>query len=458
MPQVASNPTIHAADRHLPRVAHAVQNPERPPSPFEDLLQETAAAPEAPASQSELKPPFPGSSRPVKSPECNAAKANADEPPPAPVDQVAETAGKSEGGTTIENTVLASAESTLKVADENKPTDDQQGQAEQHSKDPAAPPCDASALTASPPDAAPTPVAASTQPAVPENSAEPDEPVLQVPGLKDKALLTEIDVPPKISTGKQPGKAENVEGDTQIDLHPDVLAELADAQTGVTTAHQPDAKLKASSSHNGVDAEQARNQAAPSSDHRVVLDAAARRDDAPDSPLPNPNPDVHPAVTTTPHASQHAAAPATLVSQPGPQPAAVPLEGVAIQIAAKAHAGKNRFEIRLDPPELGRIDVRLDVDRDGKVTSRLIVDRVETLDLLRRDASGLERALQEAGLKTSDNGLQFSLRDKFVGQQLAEEHSDPAHLIALDEVSTIDQIPQNYPGRLGHGVSLDIRV
>ena len=78
---------------------------------------------------------------------------------------------------------------------------------------------------------------------------------------------------------------------------------------------------------------------------------------------------------------------------------------------ARRLAGKNHFEIRLDPPELGRIEVRLDVDRDGNVTSRMIADRSDTLDLLRRDASGLERALQDAGLKTADNSLQFSLRD-----------------------------------------------
>ena len=57
----------------------------------------------------------------------------------------------------------------------------------------------------------------------------------------------------------------------------------------------------------------------------------------------------------------------------------------------------HRFEIRLDPPELGRIDVRLDVDRDGNVTSRLVIERADTYDLLRRDASTLERALQNAG-------------------------------------------------------------
>ena len=50
-------------------------------------------------------------------------------------------------------------------------------------------------------------------------------------------------------------------------------------------------------------------------------------------------------------------------------------------------AGKNRFESRLDPPELGRIEVRLDVDRDGNVTPRLTVDRADTFEFRRRDAT-----------------------------------------------------------------------
>jgi flagellar hook-length control protein FliK len=104
------------------------------------------------------------------------------------------------------------------------------------------------------------------------------------------------------------------------------------------------------------------------------------------------------------------AAPTATAAASQPQP--VPMAGVAIEIATQALAGKNRFEIRLDPPELGRIDVRLDVDKDGNVTSKLIVERAETLDLLRRDAQQLERALQQAGLKTSDSALQFSLRDQ----------------------------------------------
>ena len=59
--------------------------------------------------------------------------------------------------------------------------------------------------------------------------------------------------------------------------------------------------------------------------------------------------------------------------QAAPQPSRSPASP--IEIAGKALAGKNRFDIRLDPPELGRIEVRLDVDRDGHITSHMIADR-----------------------------------------------------------------------------------
>jgi flagellar hook-length control protein FliK len=165
-----------------------------------------------------------------------------------------------------------------------------------------------------------------------------------------------------------------------------------------------------------------------------------------------------PIPSTATHSTANAAAPTAPTLQPSPQPVAVPLSGVAIEIAGKALAGKNRFEIRLDPPELGRIDVRLDVDRDGNVTSRLTVDRPDTLDLLRRDAAGLERALQDAGLKTANNGLQFSLRDQSMNEQQAGTSPGAAVLVATDEsLPSIDNIPQRY--RLaGQGGGLDIRV
>jgi flagellar hook-length control protein FliK len=147
-------------------------------------------------------------------------------------------------------------------------------------------------------------------------------------------------------------------------------------------------------------------------------------------------------------------------AQLAPQALAVPLAGIAIEIAGKALEGKNRFEIRLDPPELGRIEVRLDVDRDGNAVTRLIADRSDTLDLLRRDANNLQQALQDAGLKTSGNGLQFSLRDQTMGRDQSNTPMPAAAQIVIkdDTLPAADISPRNYPRLAGLGGGIDIRV
>lgn len=139
--------------------------------------------------------------------------------------------------------------------------------------------------------------------------------------------------------------------------------------------------------------------------------------------------------------------------------AAVPVAGLAVEIAARAQSGSNRFEIRLDPPELGRIDVRLDVDKSGNVTSHLVVEKSATLDLLRRDAPELERALQQAGLKTDDGGLQFSLRDQQFAGRDDNRPTPAARVVVPDaELAPIESVQSSYGrwSRLDGGI--DIRV
>jgi len=87
----------------------------------------------------------------------------------------------------------------------------------------------------------------------------------------------------------------------------------------------------------------------------------------------------------------------------------VNIPGVAFEIVRQFRAGMQRFEVRLDPPEMGRIDVRMEMEGNN-VTARLVVERAETLDLLQRDARALERALQQAGLNAERANLQFSLK------------------------------------------------
>jgi len=143
-------------------------------------------------------------------------------------------------------------------------------------------------------------------------------------------------------------------------------------------------------------------------------------------------------------------------SPPAPPAAAVPLAGIAIAIAGKVFEGKNRFEIRLDPPELGRIEVKLDLDRDGRITSHIVADRPATLELLRNDAATLQRALDDAGLKTGSNGLQFSLRDQQQQQQQQQQQaSAPALRLMLDDPALSALEPTRYSA---HSGGLDIRV
>ncbi len=138
---------------------------------------------------------------------------------------------------------------------------------------------------------------------------------------------------------------------------------------------------------------------------------------------------------------------------------AVPITGLAVEIATRAQAGRNRFEIRLDPPELGRIDVRLDVDRSGQVTSRLVVEKVETLEMLRRDAAELERALQQAGLKTADNGMQFTLRDQsFAGRDDSPSSRSATLIVPDNELGAAEILATSYGRVLRPGGGIDIRV
>lgn len=150
---------------------------------------------------------------------------------------------------------------------------------------------------------------------------------------------------------------------------------------------------------------------------------------------------------------------------PGTPPAAaVPVAGLPVAIVARVRAGSNQFEIRLDPPELGRIEVRLDVDGNGQVTSHVTVDRPETLSLLQSQQPQLERALEQAGLKTVDNGLQFTLRDQsFSGQFTGQNPGGgapqpaPAQLVIPDPDLPPVDTTQIY-SRVSLGGGIDIRV
>jgi len=87
-----------------------------------------------------------------------------------------------------------------------------------------------------------------------------------------------------------------------------------------------------------------------------------------------------------------------------------------------------------------------------------VIERQETLDLLRRDASQLERALQQAGLKTADNALEFSLRGHAFGRD-PETPDVPTRLVIPEEdAAPLEALRHGYGKILGLGGGIDIRV
>jgi flagellar hook-length control protein FliK len=140
----------------------------------------------------------------------------------------------------------------------------------------------------------------------------------------------------------------------------------------------------------------------------------------------------------------------------------VPLSGLAVEIAASALNGKSRFDIRLDPADLGRIDVRIDVDRNGQVTSHLRVEKPETLTMLQQTAPQLQQALNDAGLKTGGGGLQFSLRDQNSSGQNGQDNSSNGNaqrlIISEDESMPAAVAGRSYGRMFGSQGGIDIRV
>ncbi|MDF1791362.1 MAG: flagellar hook-length control protein FliK [Thalassobaculaceae bacterium] len=87
-----------------------------------------------------------------------------------------------------------------------------------------------------------------------------------------------------------------------------------------------------------------------------------------------------------------------------------PADQVAVKLSSTAKEGGGKVTIRLSPEELGKVDIKMEISKDGLVRAVVSADRPETLELLQKDAKGLERALQNAGLQTDGESLEFDLR------------------------------------------------
>ena len=156
--------------------------------------------------------------------------------------------------------------------------------------------------------------------------------------------------------------------------------------------------------------------------------------------------DARPTTPTSPLAvAEHAAARSAPASAQ-----------VAREIVRRFDGETTKFEMRLDPPELGRVEVRMEVTRDHKVTAVLAADSPQALTELVRHARELEQTLQSAGLELAENGLSFDLRQG--GDDASQAKRDDGPRLAASESEIEDSAPVARPIGLERwrGVRVDV--
>lgn len=224
-----------------------------------------------------------------------------------------------------------------------------------------------------------------------QTPAVPEEPVLAAPALKITEPVLAGNLADATETADAPEPAQSVAAPAAPD------ETNADARDGQQSG------------------ERGRERPEPTRDTRPGFAAAPAPTDASNTPAPSADASAQQAAGARIDAAAN-----PRIIQAGYQTSQqqLNLPQLAFELARQVQDGNTRFQIRLDPPELGRIDVRLDIDQSGQVNARLTVEKAETLDLMQRDQRGLERALQQAGLDGAKTNLEFSLKQNpFAGQQ-----------------------------------------
>jgi hypothetical protein len=143
----------------------------------------------------------------------------------------------------------------------------------------------------------------------------------------------------------------------------------------------------------------------------------AVQDLAPAAPKAQPAPSVATPAATHAQLAEPVQRAASDTTAARVAPAAAQVGG---EIIRRFNGHDTSFQLRLDPPEFGRVDVRLDVSRDHRVTAVISADSPQALSDLTRGARDLQQALQSAGLDLADDGLRFDLSSNGQGNSFAQ--------------------------------------
>ncbi len=185
------------------------------------------------------------------------------------------------------------------------------------------------------------------------------------------------------------------------------------------------------------------NPAAQAGAQAPVADASAGPDLRMDAAAPSSNASTSATASLTPQSHTGQAADAARAQNPALANAPTAAIQVYTRMIERMDGRAQRFEVRLDPAELGRVDVRIEVGADRKVHAVLAAHDSAALTDLMKGQKALEQALSDAGIDLADGGIQFEM-SKDSGQGLTgndqrqEGWSSPDQLDVWRGFSTVD--------------------
>jgi len=100
------------------------------------------------------------------------------------------------------------------------------------------------------------------------------------------------------------------------------------------------------------------------------------------------------------------------------------------EIARKAGNGRVRLEIRLDPPQLGKIRVALESDANNRIQVHFLVDQVQSRQIIEQQLPVLKQALQQQGLSMGNFSMQGGRQqgEGFLRQSSSTPDSESVHI------------------------------
>ncbi len=106
--------------------------------------------------------------------------------------------------------------------------------------------------------------------------------------------------------------------------------------------------------------------------------------------------------------------------------------------------GKNSIELHLEPAHLGKVSIKFDFGAEGKPAIMVLADKSDTLDMLKKDSSEIQKILNDNGIKADSGSLSFNLNsggNSEAYQQAQESWSRGNSLFAF----SLEQDFQNLP-------------